>query len=204
MCLPPLLLISCGSLSLYNWLALLAIGPFLLLCCQKKQPPTTAVVLNTCTDECRRNVHCTQNKSDMLQIRNMMCVFTLQYALWLLVCTRSYLARHRPRIIQHWPNSSSTFTFLFNISLFARAAVNNSWKCLLGERSRNAIYFSLFRNISWKRTTTVMKFNNLHSNTCTELHMTLVSPAVNDLFPSQLSALKQRTNDCNFASFRFH
>ena len=61
-CLSPVVL----SLS-DTWLALLAIGPFLLLCCQK-HPPTTAVVLNTCTDECRRNVHCTQNKSDMLQI----------------------------------------------------------------------------------------------------------------------------------------
>ena len=51
-----------------TWLALLAIGPFLLLCCQKEHCPTTAVVRNTCTNECRKSVHCTQNRSDMLQI----------------------------------------------------------------------------------------------------------------------------------------
>ena len=38
----------------------------------------------------------------------------------------------------------------------------SSWKGLLGERSRNAIHFILFRNISWKRTTTVMKYDTIY------------------------------------------
>ena len=35
--------------------------------------------------------------------------------------------------------------------------INSSWKGLLSEGSRNEIYFIIFRIISWKRTTTVMK-----------------------------------------------
>ena len=33
----------------------------------------------------------------------------------------------------------------------------SSWKGLLGERSRHEVEFVLFRNISWKRTKTIMK-----------------------------------------------
>ena len=47
----------------------------------------------------------------------------------------------------------------------------SSWKGLLGERSRNEIYFIFFRIISWKRTTTVMKlYENQYMCMKTNMH----------------------------------